>query len=70
MLALFAGLRRGEILALRWHHIQIEAAQEKMVQIREALEETKAGIRFKRPKTKNSVRDVVLPDIVVEALRE
>jgi integrase len=41
-----------------------------MVQIKEALEETKAGIRFKKPKTKNSIRDVGLPDIVVEALRE
>jgi integrase len=41
-----------------------------MVQIKEALEETKAGTRFKKPKTKNSIRDVGLPDIVVEALRE
>jgi integrase len=70
MLALFGGLRRGEILALRWHHVQVDSQPVKMVQIREALEETKAGIRFKKPKTKNSIRDVGLPDIVVEALRE
>lgn len=41
------------------------------MQIREALEETKAnGIRFKKPKTKNGIRDVSLPDIAIEALRE
>jgi integrase len=70
MLALFGGLRRGEILALRWHRVQVDSQPVKMVQIKEALEETKAGIRFKKPKTKNSIRDVALPDVVVEALRE
>jgi integrase len=70
MLALFCGLRRGEILALRWHHVHIDAQPDKMIQIKEALEETKAGIRFKRPKTENGIRDIALPDIVIEALRE
>ncbi|HLH94569.1 MAG TPA: site-specific integrase [Xanthobacteraceae bacterium] len=43
----------------------------KIVKVREALEETKAhGIRFKSPKTKGSRRDITLPDIVVEVLRE
>jgi integrase len=70
MLALFGGLRRGEILALPWNRVHIDAEPEKMVEIKEALEETKTGIRFKRPKTKDSVRDVTLPDIVVEALRD
>ena len=39
--------------------------------IREALEETKAhGLRFKPTKTKSGRRDIELPDIVVEALRD
>lgn len=68
--ALFAGLRRGELLALRWSRVDLESA-DKHFKIRETLEETKAGgIRFKTPKTKNSVRDVSMPDIVIEALRE
>jgi integrase len=71
MLALFVGLRRGEILALRWRHLQIDDYQPvKVVQIEQALEETKAGVRFKKPKTKNSVRALGLPDIVIEALRD
>jgi integrase len=66
--ALFTGIRRGELLALRWRDVDIEA---KAIQIREAIEQTKAhGIRFKAPKTKNSVREISLPDIVVNALRD
>jgi integrase len=38
--------------------------------VREALEETKAGIRFKAPKTRNGTRDITLPDLVVNVLRE
>jgi integrase len=67
--ALFTGTRRGELLALRWQDIDLDTT-DKHLKIREAIEETKAGLRFKSPKTDNSVRDVSLPDIVVEALRE
>jgi integrase len=67
--ALFTGIRRGELLALRWHRADLDSKNPQL-QIREAIEETKGkGIRFKVPKTKNSVRDVSLPDIVVQALR-
>jgi integrase len=65
--ALFTGMRRGELLALRWRDIDLD---NKQLRIREAVEETKAGLRFKVPKTYNSIREITLPDIVVEALRE
>jgi integrase len=69
ILALFTGVRRGELLALRWVNTDLDA--KKIIRIREALEETRAhGIRFKRAKTKSGHRDISLPDIVVEALRE
>ena len=43
----------------------------KVIQVREALEQTKQhGIRFKAPKSKAGRRDVTLPDILVDALRE
>jgi integrase len=38
--------------------------------VRAALEETRAGVRFKKPKTKDGARTVTLPDIAVDALRE
>ena len=37
--------------------------------VREALELTKAGVTFKKPKTKSGMRDIALPDLVVDALR-
>jgi integrase len=68
IVSLFTGLRRGELLALRWSNTDLEA---KVIRIREALEETKThGIRFKPTKTKNGRRDITLPDIVADALRE
>src|SRR5215469_16965923 len=66
--ALFAGMRLGEVLALRWNRVDLDA---KVVQVREALEQTKVfGIRFKLPKSRVGRRDITLPDILVDALRE
>jgi integrase len=67
--ALFTGVRRGELLALRWRDADLDG-KEPTLRVREAIEETKAGLRFKTPKTENSVREISLPDIVAEALRE
>ena len=68
MTSLFTGLRIGEVLALRWGRVDIDG---KVIQVREALEETKKhGIRFKAPKTKAGRRDITLPDLLVETLRE
>ena len=55
------------MLALRGNRVDLDA---KVIQIREALEQTKAGIRFKPPKPKAGRRDITLPDILVAALRE
>jgi integrase len=68
LVALFAGLRLGEILALRWNRIDLDG---KTIAVREALEWTKAhGIRPKAPKSRAGRRDITLPDILVDALRE
>lgn len=65
--ALFTGMRCGELLALRWNCVDLDG---KLLQVREALEETKAGgIRFKAPKTRAGRREITMPDVVVDTLR-
>ena len=66
--ALYSGMRRGELLALRWSNVDLDA---KVIRVRESLEETEAGgRRFKAPKTKAGRRDITLPDIIVATLRD
>jgi integrase len=66
LVALFTGLRRGEALALRWGNVDLAG---KVIRVRESLEVTKAGLRFKEPKSKAGIRDITLPAIVVETLQ-
>jgi len=65
IVALFTGLRLGELLALRWKRVDLDRG---VMEVREALEETQA-VRFKAPKSKAGRRDITLPNIVIEALR-
>jgi integrase len=65
LIALSTGMRRGEILALRWKNIDLDRG---VVRVVESLEQTKAALRFKAPKTEKS-RVVTLPSFVLEELR-
>jgi integrase len=65
LLAALCGLRRGEICALRWHQVDLDAAQLSIV---ESLEQTKAGLRFKSPKSGKG-RTVALSETMVTELR-
>src|SRR5262245_42834584 len=68
IVALFTGMRRGELLALRRPDVDLDR---KVIKVRAALEQTKEhGVRFKPTKTKAGMRSIILPDIVIEALRE
>ena len=67
MTALFTGMRLGEILALRDGRVDLNRG---VIQVREALEPTASGIGFKAPKTKAGRRDITLPAVVIETLRE
>jgi integrase len=61
-------MRLGEILALRERSVDLDKG---MIEVREALEETKAyGVRFKAAKTRAGRRNITLPTIVIETLRE
>lgn len=66
MLAASTGMRRGEVLALRWKDIDLDRAS---LQVAQVVEETKAGISLKEPKTDRSRRTIALPARLVQELR-
>ena len=65
-LAIGTGARRGEIAALRWSDLDIDAAT---VRIERSLEQTKDGLRIKPPKTAAGRRTLSLPAFAVKAVR-
>jgi integrase len=65
-LALATGLRRGELLGLQWGDINLDGA---VLRIERSVEETKAGLRVKPPKTKRGRRNITLPPEAVSMLR-
>jgi len=61
------GLRRGEVLALRWRNVDLKKGS---LFVAESLEQTRQyGVRFKCPKSKSSKRFVPLSPECVELLR-
>jgi integrase len=66
VMALATGMRRGEILALRWSDIAdgLSAAH-----VRRTLQSTKGGLRFEEPKTRRSRRSVALPSFLLPYLQ-
>jgi len=65
-LALGTGMRRGEICALAWKAVDLEAGT---VRVERSLEETDA-LRFKTPKTRAGIRTISLPQSVIDVLRQ
>jgi integrase len=65
LIALAAGMRRGEILALRWKNVDLNRG---VLRVVESLEQTKAGLRFKSTKT-DKARTVTLPAYAIDELR-
>jgi integrase len=64
--ALFLGLRQGEILGLRWADVDLEAGT---LEVTQALQRVDGSLILKAPKTEKSRRRLTLPATVVAALR-
>ena len=67
VVALGTGLRRGELLALRWQDIDLEA---RSLRVERSLGEAAGKLYFKPPKSQAGRRSLSLAASVVEALRE
>jgi integrase len=60
------GCRRGEALALRWADINLDKG---IIRIERSVEQTKAGLRIKAPKTKAGKRNIAISPFLVTELR-
>jgi integrase len=67
VVGLGTGMRRGELCALRWQDVDLDAAK---LRVERSLEQTRAGgLRFKSPKTKYGRRTISLAPSIVSELR-
>src|SRR5690606_21954390 len=65
LLAVTCGLRRGEIVALRWRNVDLRS---KTIAVVESAEQTKDGVRYKEPKS-GRARTVAISTGVAEELK-
>lgn len=67
LLALTTGMRRGEIMALQWDDLNLETGE---LNIRRQVYYVKGEMITSEPKTKSSIRTIILPKSVVKVLAE
>ncbi len=67
LLDLCTGLRRGKLLALQWGDLDFDAGT---LTVEKQVYAVKGQLQLSVPKTKASIRKLVLPPGVVEVLRE
>jgi len=66
MIAMYTGMRVGEISALKWTDIDFNSA---ICTIKRTAQRVKGNLIFKEPKTENSTRLVVLQQSMIELLK-
>ena len=67
LLDLSTGLRRGKLLALQWSDLDLDAGT---LSITKQIYEVNGKMQISIPKTKASIRKLVLPPAVIEVFRE
>jgi len=66
-LAIVTGCRRGELVALKWNAIDFSAGT---ITVRQSNYKLKGEeIKTKKPKTKKSIREIVIPPYLIELLK-
>ena len=67
LLDLATGLRRGELMALQWDDLNFKTC---VLNVNKQVYDVRGQLQISTPKTKNSIRKIVLPPAVVAVLRE
>ena len=67
VLALLVGLRKGELLGLRWVDVDLDGAE---LHVRQAAQRVAGELHYTAPKTRHSRRSLPLPLLAVDALKE
>jgi integrase len=67
LVAVTTGMRRGELLGLRWSDLDLKDG---VLTVSQSIERIRGEIAFRAPKTKTSRRSITLPTRTVQALQE
>ena len=67
LLDLATGMRRGELLALQWDDINFTTGE---VKISRQVQSVKGKLLISQPKTKSSIRSIILPPALLEVLKK
>lgn len=67
IIAIYTGMRRGEILGLMWSNINLEKGY---IIVEQALYATSNGLKISLPKTEKSVRKIAIPKTLVKELKK
>jgi len=66
VLGLATGMRRGELVALRWGDVDLDRGR---IRVARSIEQTNEGLRFKLPKTKAGRPEIAIPPSITAELR-
>lgn len=66
-MALATGMRKGELLSLRWEDVNMD---DRSLQVRRTVAKYKGGYVESEPKTAGSRRKIVLPQFVIDTLKQ
>ncbi|RAL25934.1 site-specific integrase [Thermoflavimicrobium daqui] len=67
LLAIYTGMRKGEILGLRWKDCDLEQGR---ISVKNVLARTSKELIFQEPKTKGSKRNIQITPDVIQALKQ
>jgi integrase len=67
VLAVFTGLRQGELFALQWSNIDLDNER---LNVEHSLSELSGRLKLSTPKSEQSTRTVSLPGVAIMALRD